>query len=174
MTPEEEFAAGEAEHFPKGNGHDLAAKSQVDEAMPHLPDGIGLDLEDVRAMLALKHGAIVRIDDPVLMIVTILNAFLGEQEKLNNICLDKQEKLNKRHDEALTKIMVDQLSGVKAIIDGLGQVLAENSVKGIQDIFNSHAQSLNTNTTNAMWCAGIMAVSALVHVAVMALKMWGG
>ena len=50
---------------------------------PALPDGIGLTLDDVRALLAKEHETIVPKDDPMLMIVTLLNAYLGEVDKLH-------------------------------------------------------------------------------------------
>ena len=54
------------------------------------PDGIGLSVEDVRALLARKHETSVPKDDPILMVVTILNAFLG-----------RQDELQKKHEKAL-------------------------------------------------------------------------
>ncbi len=49
-----------------------------------LPDDIGLDMEAVRSLLASKHGMAVPKDDPMLMLVTILNAHLAEMEKLHS------------------------------------------------------------------------------------------
>jgi hypothetical protein len=164
---EADFAAEEAENF-NGNGRDRAASggSPSDEAMPQLPDGIGLEYDELRKMLAVKHETSVSKDDPILMMVTICNVFLGELEKLH-----------KRHNEAVTKIMTDQsakyISGVKATTDALSQTLAENSVEAVREIFNAHATALNSNKINARWCAGIMAVAALVNVAAMAFKAWG-
>jgi hypothetical protein len=170
MTPEEEFAAEEAAQFPNGNGKDHAVGAEDgpgQEAMPELPDGIGMDPETVRLMLVAKFNTMVGKNDPLLMMVTILNVFLAELEKINN-----------NHNGAVTKIMSDQsaqyITGVKQTTDALGKVLAENTIDAIQGTFNSHTQSLNINTNNAMWCAGIMAISALVNVALMAIRMWGG
>ena len=73
--------------------------------------------------------------------------------------------------------MADQsakyITGVKATTDALSKTLAENSVEAIRVIFNTHGAALNANRINARWCAGIIAVSALANVAVMALKAWG-
>jgi len=160
MKLDDDFAEEEAKHFPKGNGK--AVPAAAEEAMPQLPNGIGLDYDDIRAMLAQKNGAAVGQDDPLMMIVTICNVFLGEQEKVN-----------KRHNEALTKIMADQtskyLAGVKATTDDLGKVLADNSVEAIRNIFNSHSRALNANSNNAKWCAAIMAITGLVNVVCLAL-----
>ncbi len=66
-------------------------------AMPLLSDGIGMSFDQVMADLAAQHKTIVSKDDPILMVVTILNAFLTEEEKL----LD-------RHRRALTTILADR------------------------------------------------------------------
>ena len=54
-----------------------------EEAMPVLPECIGLDYEDIRAMLAQKHQTVVSQDDPMLMVASILNVFLNELEKIS-------------------------------------------------------------------------------------------
>jgi len=160
MRLDDDFAEEESNHFPKGNGK--ATPAPTEEAMPQLPDGIGLDYDDIRAMLAKKNGAAVGQDDPLMMIVTICNVFLGEQEKVN-----------KRHYEAMTNMIIDQtaqyLAGVKATTDDLGKVLADNSVEAIRKMFNSHSRALNDNANNAKWCAAIMAITGLVNVACLAL-----
>ena len=165
MESDEEFAAEEAKHFPKGNGLAVALPREND-VEPLLPDnGIGMDYDAARAMLAAKHNSAVGMDDPIMMAVT-----------LSNVQLNEMEKLNRRHNEALTKIMAEQsgkyLDGIKSTTDELGKVLADNSVEAIRKIFQSHGRALTINTNNAKWCAGIMAVSALVQVAMMAVKMW--
>ena len=52
------------------------------EAENTLPDGIGLTMEQVQKLLAKAHKTVVDDHDPILMVVTILNAHLGEVEKL--------------------------------------------------------------------------------------------
>jgi hypothetical protein len=162
-TPEDDFAEEDAKHFHKGNGK--AAPAPAGEAMPQLPDDFGLDYDDIRGMLAQKHGTAVGLDDPLMMVVSLMNVFLGELEKVN-----------KRHNEAVTKIMADQtgqyIAGVKATTDDLGKVLADNSVEAIRRIFNSHDRALNAHTNNAKWCAAIMAITGLVNVAALALRAW--
>ncbi|WP_165072416.1 hypothetical protein [Desulfovibrio sp. ZJ200] len=80
--------------------------SPAPEAEPCLPDGLGLSVEDVRALLAKKHNLAVPVDDPLLMMVTIQNAFLGAQTQLQ-----------KRHEKALAAFMGEQtatcMSGVE-------------------------------------------------------------
>lgn len=47
-----------------------------------LPNGFGMSLEDIRALILNKYDIKVDKDDPILMIVPILNACLYEQQKL--------------------------------------------------------------------------------------------
>lgn len=47
-----------------------------------LPNGFGMSLEDIRAIILNKYDIKVDKDDPILMIVPILNACLYEQQKL--------------------------------------------------------------------------------------------
>ena len=71
---------------------------------PALPDGIGLTLDDVRALLAKEHETIVPKDDPMLMIVTLLNAYLGEVDKLHA-----------RHGKALAALMAGKTDAYVAV-----------------------------------------------------------
>lgn len=139
--------------------------SEPASKMPALPEGIGLGYEDVRKLLAMKHDIVFSIDDPMMMLVTLCNVFLGELEKLHH-----------RHNDAVTKIMGDQskkyIDGVKATTDSLSQTLADTSIEAIRKIFNAHATELNTNRLNSRWCAAIIAASALVNVAVLAFGFW--
>lgn len=67
----------------------------------------GLSLEDVNMLLLQKHGLTVPKHDPLLMLVTINNAYLYEVQKLLN-----------SHNKALTKIMAGASTNtIKAIQD---------------------------------------------------------
>ena len=55
---------------------DDSSENQASE--PCLPDGIGLTVDDVRVLLAQTNNTSLPVDDPLLMVVTILNAFLNE------------------------------------------------------------------------------------------------
>ena len=47
-----------------------------------LPDGIGLTLAQAKALVAEHNKTVIADDEPALIELTILNAFLGELEKL--------------------------------------------------------------------------------------------
>lgn len=56
------------------------AKQQEKEYL--LPDGFGMSLDEIRALILNKYDIKVDKDDPILMIIPILNACLHEQQKL--------------------------------------------------------------------------------------------
>ncbi len=136
------------------------------DSPPTVPDGIGLDLESVRILLAQKHATVVDPDDPVLMLVTLQNAFLAEYEKL----LD-------RHNKALTAMLAEKtdgyVSGVLSATKGLAKELSAASVENIRTIFQEHVSALAAFRQNLTWLAAIVTVSALVNVTVFALRARG-
>jgi len=129
----------------------------------HLPDGIGLDLEEVRALLARKHDTVVGADDPVLMLVTLHNAFLGEYEKLLA-----------RHNAAITALLTEKTDGyvesVRSSAEGLAKDFSASSVESVRQTFRENSARLQVFRHNLMWLAAIVAVSALVNVAVFVLR----
>ena len=126
---------------------------------PALPDGIGLTLDDVRALLAKEHETIVPKDDPMLMIVTLLNAYLGEVDKLHA-----------RHGKALAGKTDAYVKGVQGATDALAAQLSASSVEGIRKVFAEHAGQLQSLKSGMWYAAAIVAVSALVNVAVFVLR----
>ena len=126
------------------------------------PDGVGLSLEQVRALIAKVHEAVVDKSDPILMLVTMLNAHLAEVEKLQA-----------RHEKGLTRLMAEKtdayVSGVQGAVGQVTDSLSSASVEGIRKVFDDHAARLHAFKNNTAWLAAIVAVSALVNVAVFVL-----
>jgi len=131
--------------------------------MPVLPDGLGMSLEQVQNLLAEKHKTIVGLDDPILMVVTVLNAFLAQENALIE-----------RHKAALAKVMADKtgeyVDAVKKVSDSLAVVLADVALSSMQNTFASHSQELAKHKQNIMWLSAIAAISALVNVAVFIIR----
>ncbi|TKB23157.1 hypothetical protein FCL47_23680 [Desulfopila sp. IMCC35006] len=131
--------------------------------MPQLPDGIGLSLDEVRSLLASKNSITVSPDDPILMMVTLLNAFLTEEEKL----LD-------RHRKALTSILTDKtdtyIKAVEQTTVNLSESISALSGTEIKKIFNENSGMMNSFRSNMVWLAAIVGISALVNVAVFVLR----
>ena len=127
-----------------------------------VPDGIGLTLEQVQDLLAKTHKKVVDYHDPILMVVTMLNAHLTEVEKLHL-----------RHKEGLGRLMADKtdayVSGVQAAVGHLTDSLSSASVEGIRKVFDDHAARLQSFKNSTTWLAAVVAVSALLNVAVFVL-----
>lgn len=136
---------------------------EQEDVQPQLPDGRFLSYEEIRKLLAMKHDSTITRDDPVLMLVTICNAFLGEIQTLHDI-----------HNEALTGIITartrDYISSVKKTTDAFSETLSQASVEAIRKIFDQHSSILKTSIGNTRCCALIVAVSALANVIVLALR----
>ena len=127
------------------------------EKAPVLPDGIGLSIESVRDLLVKVHDCKVSLDDPVLMVVTMLNAYLGEVQGLQ-----------KKHEAGLSRLMADKtdgyVEGVKEAVKALQDGLSSASVEGIKKVFNEHDSRLKAFKSNLSWLAAITACSAIVNV----------
>ena len=127
-----------------------------------LPDGIGLSLEQVRELLFKTHKVAIYDNDAILMVGTILNAYLTEVEKLQA-----------RHKEGLGRLMAEKtdayVSGVQAAVGQLTDSLSSASVEGVRKVFDDHAARLQSFKNSITWLAAIVAVSALLNVAVFVL-----
>ena len=130
-------------------------------SMPVLPEGRGLSFDQVREILAAQHQTIVSADDPILMVVTLLNAFLAEEDKL----LD-------RHNKALTRILAVRTEGYVQAVEKttatLGTSLSSASLESITQIFAIHGQKMDRFRSNLTWLTAIAGTSALVNVAALA------
>lgn len=130
-----------------------------------LPDGMGLRLEQVQALLATQHNTAVPKDDPMLMFVTICNAFLGEVQALHQ-----------RHETGLTKLMADKtdayVRGIKEATAQLAAGLSSASVEGFKTACKDHESRMAGFKSNLTWLAAIVAMSALVNVAACVLLGW--
>lgn len=136
--------------------------SEQQEAEALLPDGAGLSLEQIRTLLAKVHETVVPKDDPILMVVTLLNAYLEEVERLQA-----------RHEKSLGKFMAEKtdayVAGVHAATGKLTESLSSASVEGIRKVFDDHAARLAAFKSNVSWTALIVALSALANVTVFIL-----
>lgn len=164
LPPEEtSHSRPEAPAMPAAVVDNAQPSSPAFEADQCLPDGFGLSVEDVRALLAQKHDLAVPKDDPLLMMVTIQNAFLGAQIQL-------QEK----HKKALAAFMGEQtaayVQGVEKSVADLTATLSNMTTKGIQEAASDFAATLSGFKTSLYLCAAIICLSALLNVAVFILK----
>lgn len=143
----------------------LGAPVQAAPKSAPLPDGIGLTLEQAKEIISKQNKVILADDEPVLMGVTLCNAYLAEIEKLHE-----------RHSSGLSRLMAEKtstyVSGVQATVAQLSESLSSASVEGIRKVFEDHSARLHAFRMNVSWVAAIVAVSALLNVAVFVLGRW--
>lgn len=122
-----------------------------------IPSGIGLEIDHIRALLAEKHETVVGKDDPVLMICTLLNAFLGESEK-------QHERLQAGMKRLLAEKTGEYLEGVNSVGDSLSETLSSASVEGLKNLSDSTTQKVASLRTSLTYASAIIAISALINV----------
>ena len=131
--------------------------------MPELPDDLGFKYAEIRAMLAQKHQTSVGQDDPILMLVTIMNVYL-----------DEFEKLHRRHNQALASLLAaktsEYISGVRETTDAMTKTLSDASVEGFWKIFEEQSGRLKVFENSLFWCTALIGLSALVNAALYILK----
>jgi len=125
--------------------------------------GVGMTLKQVSDLLATTHNTVVPKDDAILMIATLLNAYLGELQKLHA-----------RHKEGLAQLMTDKtesyVAKVNSAVEQLSTSLSSASVEGIRKVFDDHAATLNAFRYAVYFAAAVVSVSALLNVAVFVLR----
>jgi len=141
----------------------LAPDSEALPQEPEFPDGIGIKLEDMAVVMAMKHEIVLDKTDPTLIILSICNAFLGEINKLQV-----------KHNEALGKIITSRtqeyVAEVKATRDSFSQAVSTASVEGIRAVFERHAAAMKASIWNARWCALITGASAISNLILWAAR----
>ncbi|MBQ4568255.1 MAG: hypothetical protein IJA79_09055 [Desulfovibrio sp.] len=132
---------------------------QPEEAEQLLPDGIGLTVEEVRAILQRDHKTVIPADDPALMYITIMNAALTEQAKLQKV---HEKALGKLMGEYTNKHIEETKKGMTEVMSALSQLTTEGINKAVQDMVK-FKQTM-------FICTAISFVSALLIVIVFILK----
>lgn len=134
-----------------------------EEAEPLLPYTHGMTIEQISSLITKINKTVIEKNDPILMVVTMLNAYLAEVEKLQA-----------RHEKGLTRLMAEKtdeyISGVQTAVNQLSTSLSSASVEGIRKVFDDHAATLKTFRSNMYLAAMIVGMSALLNVAVFILR----
>lgn len=124
-------------------------------------EGVGLSLDEVRTLLAQK-GFTVSPDDPILMLVTIFNAYLVEEQKM----LD-------RHNTALISILSartdEYINNIKKTTTNLNDCLSETSLQTIEQTITDHNHKQEKNKILLIGMTVIITISALLNVAIFVL-----
>lgn len=116
-------------------------------------DGRGLKYEEVRALLAEKHDSGLSLDDPILMLVTILNVYLSELEKAHLA-------YNTALGDILAAKTGEHIAKVKEAASLLEKAVSESSVNAVNAAFTAHDTSLRRHTGCMLWLYGVMVLAA--------------
>lgn len=106
------------------------------EPMPIIHDEMSISYDEILDLLKKKTGTIVGKNDPIMMMVPFLNAFLDLEIKIVN-----------RHHEALAHTMSQRtetfVTAVQTTVDGLEQTLSSKTLEGLTGVFKEHLMAMN-------------------------------
>lgn len=124
-------------------------------AMPVLPEGIGLSLDEVRDLIEQRNHVRVEVDDPILVALTIANAHLTAVEKLHQL-----------HRKALTELMSRETAthteSVAKNVAALSEKLSGVTVENIGHVVTQFQTALTSFRTTLFICTGLALFSALL------------
>lgn len=124
------------------------------EAAPQPPENWGMSLEQVRSTLIAKHKTNVAEDDPVLMLVTLMNAGTFEFDRML-----------KKHEMAVKRLFIEESKKYYETIDQLSKVLSAESAKAATEVFRRHSMTVNTLRNQLWWMIGVVILTTLIHMA---------
>ena len=123
-----------------------------------------LSVEGVRLLIAQKHHTSVPPDDPALIMVTIMQAALNEERRL-------QEQHRKKLAEVMNGMVNGLADAVKKESAGIGDKLSGVAVQELQHVSaalhesgTSLKERLAGHKATLLICTGIMALSAFVNI----------
>jgi hypothetical protein len=118
--------------------------------------------EEIRSLLFSTHKVSLSDDDPILMLVTLLNVHLGQLERTH-----------RRHEQASKIILAEQsakyIDDVKNTTSSLGEILKNSSIEAVRDIFSRQAAVLQSHMSSSKWCAAVIASSAIINLIIFIL-----
>ena len=124
------------------------------EARPVLSDdGVGITLEEARNLLAIKHETVVGIDDPILMMVTLNNAFLSQQEKLFG-----------QYQTALKSLMSTELNNFTAETDKIMEEIKSVTASAVVEEAQLQLERVTKLRRDMIWMSAVTVVSALAII----------
>ncbi len=133
--------------------------------MPQMPDGKGLDYKQVASLLAEKSKVVVEPDDPVMMLLPILNCFLAEEELLL-----------KKHNEALKKVLGERtdyyFKNVEDVSNKISVSLSSVALTTFQETFEKQNEIQKQSNSIIRWASMIVLFSAFINVAVLVVSLF--
>lgn len=134
-----------------------AEQTQEQHASSQIPNGIGLTIEAVQALICQQNNVFFPKDDPTMGIVTILNAFLGENQKLQNTYM-----------QALRQLFSDLTQGVNLEIQQTTQEVQSSlrtiSITGLTLIHKEQTKEIERLRQHLFYACTFIAVSTTCNI----------
>jgi hypothetical protein len=128
---------------------------------PKIPDGIGLSFDVLKTLLKQENNTSIDKEDPLLLVATMMNAFLHEYDKLL-----------KKHNEALTAFYGEQIKTTTDTIIETAKKAAEaaSAVDTIKTACDTHAKEMNNLQSNIKCLTILTSLIVVIHMALLIIK----
>lgn len=135
----------------------------IDNTQPQLPENYFLTLQAIQTLIKTKCDTIITKDDPILMIVPILNSYIHSILRLHSA-----------HENAVQKIIMDKtkefITAVKETTELYNKTLSETSVQAVGGIMANHEKGLQSHKTAVFIATAISVVSVLTLIVILIVK----
>lgn len=137
---------------------ETSSDTQDDTTKPLLgSDGIGISIEDAQKLLMKFHNTNIEKDEPMLMLVTLFNAFLFEQEKMEEKYLTALKK-------AYAQQMTLYLEKVAGATDTIKTSLQDVSLEALIKVNNTQTARMTDFKTHLWIATGVCALSTIINI----------
>ncbi len=134
--------------------------TNVEETKSKYPDGIGMSIEYVKSLIAKDNEVIVDKDDPILLMVTILNAFFHEQEKAQD-----------KYMLALKNVYSDQVNDfvdeIHKSTEQVKETLQSISTEGLIKIYERQNERMAELQTQLKYTCIVIGLLVLLNITAM-------
>lgn len=131
--------------------------TELNQSKLSYSNSIGMSIEELQALFAKENETIVSKDDPLLLIVTILNAFIQKNKIIQDSYL---ETVNKIHKEQINDFSNELEAKLETLLQSLQNI----------KLSQEKTQDLSQFRTTLLITTAIIALSALINVAIYILK----
>jgi hypothetical protein len=133
-----------------------------DDVETLVTDGI-LSYEGIRRTIFDLYGTTIAKDDPILMILPMLQVFCRVLQDLQNNHKKKLNKVLAQETEKYIKEVID-------ITQSLSKLLENATIKSIEEIFNKYSNSLNEHKSYLKYSTLIIIVTVITNLVIYFIK----
>ncbi len=126
-----------------------------------IPNGIGFTIEEIQALISKENKTFLPEDDPTMMIVTILNAFLGENKKLQDNYL---QALRTLFSELSKGVNSEILATSKKVLEDVQDTLKIASITGLMKIHEQQTKQVMTLRQHILYACVFIGASTFFNI----------